>query len=102
MSLIREMESVVVEVVQDEVQAREVVARILRRFGGGAVYLPAEHYEARNAAIRELVTAGADITVVAARYKLHPVTVNRICKPVREQLPQKRRGRKPKVNARDK
>lgn len=78
--LIREMEAVVLDVIDDTTTAREIVARIIRRFGGGAVYLPAEHYQARNEQIIELVTAGASVDAVAGRYRLHPVTVRRICR----------------------
>jgi Mor family transcriptional regulator len=78
--LIREMETIVLDVIDDTATAREIVSRIIRRFGGGAVYLPAEHYQARNEQIIELVTAGASVEAVAGRYRLHPVTVRRICR----------------------
>lgn len=83
--LIQEMETVVLDVIDDTATAREIVARIVRRFGGGAVYLPAEHYQARNEQIIELVNAGAAVDAVANRYRLHPVTVRRICRLYSEQ-----------------
>lgn len=91
--LIKEMEAVVEAELKRDAGAREIVSTILRRFGGGNIYLPSENYEARNKQICELIAAGAATDTVARQFRLHPTTVRRIA---RKAMPRRRQREKPK------
>lgn len=76
--LIPQMTEVVAEVLGEHDKASQVVQAILRRFGGGEIYLPAADYVERNRQILDLLKAGASVAVVARRFRLSIRTIYRI------------------------
>jgi len=81
--IIKEMQQVLNNVLNNESQAKQAVYALIKTFGGERIYLPRYDYIQRNQEILDLYMAGATLEQIASTYRLAPKTVRRILEHIK-------------------